>query len=144
MLRQFRRNSDGSAAIEAAIFAPLFLVIMLGITDLGAGMFVNMTANAAAQAGAAYAAINTNSTCTAPMTAACLRGIETAMNDAANNSSFCTGNVCLVSIGTCTDGSQKCISVTANYPYTPILPDAVYTWGASPQTYSSTITIRSQ
>jgi hypothetical protein len=65
------------------------------------------------------------------------------MNDAANNSSFCTGTVCLASIGTCADGSTKCISVTANYPYTPILPDAVYAWGKT-QTYSSTVTIRIQ
>jgi Flp pilus assembly protein TadG len=142
MLKQLGRNSDGSAAVEAAIFAPLFLVMMLGITDLGAGMFVNMTANAAAQAGAAYAVINTNSGCTT-LTAACLSGIKTAMNDAANDSSFCTGSVCLASIGACADGSPKCISVTANYPYTPILYNAAYTWAAT-QTYSSTITVRIQ
>jgi Flp pilus assembly protein TadG len=142
MLRQLCRSSDGTAAVETAIFAPLFLVMMLGITDLGAGMFVNMTANAAAQAGAAYAAINTNSGCKT-LTAACLSGIETAMNDAANNSSFCTGSVCLASIGECADGSPKCISVTANYPYTPILADPVYAWGNT-QTYSSTVTIRIQ
>ena len=142
MLRQFRRNPNGTAAVETAIFAPLFLVMMLGVTDLGAGMFVKMTANAASQAGAAFAVINTNSTCTS-LTGACLSGIKTAMNDAANNSSFCTGTVCLASIGTCADGSTKCISVTANYPYTPILPDAVYAWGKT-QTYSSTVTIRIQ
>ena len=143
MLREFRRTSDGSVAVETAIFAPVFLVMTLGITDLGSGMFVKMTVNAAAQAGAAYAAINTNSTCPS-LTAACLSGIETAMNDAANNSSFCTGTVCFASIGTCTDGSPKCISVTANYPYTPFLPDAAYTWAGSPQIYSSTITMRIQ
>jgi hypothetical protein len=118
------------------------LVMILGIADLGAGMFVKMTVNAAAQAGAAYAVINTNSAC-ATLTATCLSGIETAMNDAANNSSFCTGTVCLASIGVCADGSPKCISITANWPYTPFLPDAVYTW-ASAQNYSSTITLRIQ
>jgi Flp pilus assembly protein TadG len=142
MLKQLRRNSDGSAAVEAAIFLPIFLVMMLAVTDLGAGMFVKMTANAAAQAGAAYAAVKTNSTCL-NFTAACFTGIKTAMNDAANDASFCTGTVCLASVGICGDGSAKCISVTANYPYTPILPSAVYTWGKT-QTYSSTITIRIQ
>ena len=142
MPKQLCRSSDGTAAVETAIFAPIFLVMMLGITDLGAGMFVKMTANAAAQAGAAYAVINTNSACTT-LTATCLSGIKTAMNDAANNSSFCTGSVCLASIGACADGSPKCISVTANYPYTPILADAVYAWGKT-QTYSSTVTIRIQ
>jgi Flp pilus assembly protein TadG len=140
MLKHLSRSSGGTAAVETAIFAPIFLVMMLGITDLGAGMFVKMTANAAAQAGAAYAVINTNSVCA---TLTCLSGIKTAMNDAANGSSFCTGSVCLASIGACADGSPKCISVTANYPYTPILADAVYAWGKT-QTYSSTVTIRIQ
>src|SRR5215471_7022543 len=143
MISPLRGPTDGSVAVEAAIFAPVFLVMTLGIPDLGAGMFVKMTANAAAQAGAAYAAINTNSTCVS-LTAACLSGIHTAMDDAANNSSFCTGTVCLASIATCADGSPKCISVTANYPYTPFLPDAAYTWASPGQTYSSTITLRIQ
>ena len=141
--RQFVRNSVGSVAVETAIFTPVFLVMTLGITDVGAGMFVKMTVNAAAQAGAAYAAINTNSTCTS-LTAACLSGIETAMNNAANNSSFCTATVCLASIAACADGSPKCISVTANWPYTPFLPDAVYTWASPGETYSSTTTMRIQ
>jgi Flp pilus assembly protein TadG len=142
-LRRYSKNSAGSVAVEAAIFAPVFLVMTLGITDLGVGMFIKMTVNAAVQAGVAYAAINTNSTC-ATLTPACLSGIETAMNDAANNSSFCTGTVCLASVGGCSDGSPKCISVTANWPYTPFLPDAIYTWASAAQTYSSTITLRIQ
>jgi len=142
MIRKIRRNCDGTAAVEAAIFAPIFLVFTLGITDLGGGMFVRMTVNAAAQAGAAHAVININGQC-ASLTSACLSGIEAAMNDAAQNPSFCTSTVCLASIGACVDGSPKCISVTANYPYTPILPDAVYSW-ASTQNYTSTVTIRIQ
>jgi Flp pilus assembly protein TadG len=142
MLKQLSRSSDGTAAVETAIFAPIFLVMMLGITDLGAGMFVKMTANAAAQAGAAYAVITTNAACKT-LTTTCLSGIKTAMADAANDSSFCTGSVCLASIGGCADGSPKCISVTANYPYTPILADAAYAWGKT-ETYSSTVTIRIQ
>ena len=132
MIRQLRRNSDGSVAVETAIFTPIFLVMMLGVTDLGAGMFVRMQVNAAAQAGATYAVLNSS-----------IAGIEQAMNDASGNPSFCTSAVCTPTIGVCADGSPKCISVTANYPYTPLLPDAVYTW-ASAQNYSSTITLRIQ
>ena len=142
-MNRFLFCARGTAAVEAAIFAPIFLIFTLGITDLGTGMFVKMTANAAAQAGAAYAFFNTNSTCTT-LTMTCQNGINTAMNDAANNSSFCTSSVCPTpSIGPCADGSLKCITVTVNYPYTPILPSAVYTWGKT-RTYSSTITIRIQ
>ena len=124
------RNSDGSVAVEIALFTPIFLVMMLGITDLGAGMFVRMQVDAAAQAGATYAVLNSNTT-----------GIEPAMNDASGNPSFCTSAVCTAFIGGCADGSPKCIIVTANYPYTPLLPNAVYSW-ASAQNYSSTVTVR--
>jgi hypothetical protein len=143
-MRNFLFCARGAAAVEAAIFAPLFLLFMVGITDLGAGMFVKMTANAAAQAGAAYAAFNVTATCST-FTTTCLGNIKTAMNDAANDASFCTGSVCTASMSppTCTVGSTCVITVSANYPYTPILPDAVYTWGKT-QTYSSTVIIRIQ
>ena len=96
--------TSATAAVEAAIFSPLFLVLTLGVTDLGSGMFVRMTVNAAAQSGAAYAVINSGSTC-ASLTAACLSGIEKAMNDATGNSSFCTGSVCSASFTTCADAN---------------------------------------
>jgi Flp pilus assembly protein TadG len=145
MLRQlhrFTRNSVGSVAVETAIFAPVFLLLTLGITDLGTGMFVQMQVNAAAQSGAAYAVINSgSSSACATLSATCLSGIETAMNDATGNT-FCTGTVCPASLTSCADANGGiCFTVTANYPFTAILPDAVYTWG-SPQNYSSTVTVR--
>jgi Flp pilus assembly protein TadG len=143
MIRQLRRNSDGSVAVETAIFTPIFLVMMLGITDLGAGMFVRMQANATAQAGATYAVLNSSTPVCTTLTSTCLDGIQQAMNDASGNPSFCTSAVCTASIGECADGSPKCIIVTADYPYTPILPNAVYSWGAT-QNYTSTITLRIQ
>jgi Flp pilus assembly protein TadG len=143
MIRQLRRNSDGGVAVETAIFTPIFLALMLGVTDLGAGMFVRMQANAAAQAGATYAVLNSSNPVCTTLTTTCLDGIEQAMNDASGNPSFCTSALCTASIGGCSDGSPKCIIVTANYPYTPILPDAVYSW-ASAQNYSYTITLRIQ
>jgi Flp pilus assembly protein TadG len=146
-LRRFARNSVGTAAVETAIFAPIFLIFTLGITDLGVGMFVKMQVNAATQAGAAYAVINTYSgsppVC-ASMTATCLSNIQTAMNNASGNASFCTTATCTASFTSCADANGGiCFAVSANYPYTPILPDAVYTW-ASAQTYSSTVTVRIQ
>ena len=148
-LRRLFRSTTGTAAVEAAIFAPIFLIMTLGITDLGSGMFVRMSVNAATQAGAAYAIIKSSCTptpCTpicATLTSACLTGIKTAMNDATGVSSFCTGSVCTASITGCADGSPKCISVSVNYPFTPILPDVVYSWAQS-MTVSSTTTIRVQ
>jgi|SRR5215469_2997683 len=146
-LRRLFECTAASVAVEAAVFSPLFLTFTVGITDLGTSMFVGMQVNAAAQAGAAYAVIKSSCTptpCTpvcASLTSSCLNGIETAMNDATGNSSFCTGSVCTASIAGCADGSPKCITVTVNYPFSPILSDAVYAWAQS-LTYSSTVTIR--
>ena len=137
------RNSEGSVAIETAIFTPLFLVLMLATTDLGSGMFVRMQANAAAQAGATYAVLNSSNPVCTTLTATCSDGIQQTMNDASGNPSFCTSGTCTASIGGCADGSRKCIIVTANYPYTPLLPDAAYAW-ASSGSYSSTVTVRVQ
>jgi hypothetical protein len=134
-LRCFFHCTRATAAVEAAIFAPIFAAMMLGVTDLGAGMFVRMQVNAATQAGAAYAVIHSCGT-------TCASSIAAAMNDAAGDPFFCSKATCTASIEECADGSPKCIIVTAaDYPYTPILRDAVYSW-ASPQNYSSTITLR--
>jgi Flp pilus assembly protein TadG len=141
MSRQLCRHSDGSVAVETAIFTPIFLALMLGIADLGGGMFVRMQVNAAAQAGATYAVVNSTTPVCTTLTSTCLDGIQQAMNDASGNASFCTSAACTASIAGCADGSPKCIIVTADYPYTPILPDAVYSW-ASKKTVSSTITLR--
>jgi Flp pilus assembly protein TadG len=143
ILRRLFKCATGTAAVEAAIFLPIFLTLTLGVTDLGTGMFVRMTVNAAAQAGAAYAVINSDSAC-ASLTSACLTGIEAAMNDATGNPSFCMGTVCTASFTTCPDpNGGVCFIVSANYQFSPILPDAVYSW-AKFMTVASTATIRVQ
>ena len=133
-LRRLFRNADATAAVETAIFAPIFLTLTLGITDIGGGVFTRMSVNAAAQSGAAFAVINncSSSSCS---------GIQTAMNQAANNPSFCSGTNCTVSVTGCADGSPRCVVVTASYPWTPILPTALYSWTQA-ATISSTVTIR--
>lgn len=144
-LRRFLRSSDATAAVEAAIFAPILVVFTLGITDLGVGTFVGMTVNSAAQAGAAYAVINSGSTGTCgSLTPACISGVQTAMNNATGNSSFCTASsACQVAFNSCADpNGGVCFIVTANYLYSPILP-GLYSWAVS-QTYSSTATVRIQ
>ena len=140
-LLRFLGCTKASAAVEAAIFCPLFLVFLFGVADLGSGMYTSMTVNAAAQSGAAYAVINSSSSCTS-MSASCLAGIETAIDDATGNPSFCTGSVCSASFTSCADvNGGICFAVSANYPYTPMLPSALYGWAQS-STLSSTVTVR--
>lgn len=143
MLRRLLRANDGIAAVEAAIFTPVYLLLTLGITDLGTGMVVRMRVNAATQAGAAYAIVNKCAT-------SCLSAIKTAMNDAANDPAFCTNTVCTATIGACpaangdpNPASTSCITVSTSYTFTPLLPYAVYSWAQS-LTESSTTTARIQ
>lgn len=129
--------TTGTAAVEAAIFAPIFLTLTLGITDLGTGMFTRMTVNAATQAGAAYAVVNYSSGC-ATSTASCINGIETAMNDATGMDGsngqlpFCTAYVCSASLTSCPDpNGGNCFTVSASAPFTPILPSKFYSWSSA-------------
>ncbi len=99
-LRRLLHCRRATAAVEAAIFAPIFLLFTLGITDLGTRMFAFMQINAATQAGAIYVIghLGAGSVCET-LTPACLAGIKAAMNDAIGESSFCTGSVCTASMG---------------------------------------------
>jgi len=141
-LRRLLHCRRATAAVEAAIFAPIFLMFTLGISDLGAGLFAFMQINAATQAGGIYAVAHSGSgSVCETLTPACLTGIKVAMNDAIGDPSFCTGSVCTASIQGCADGSPKCIIVEATYPYSPILSDVVYTWTQS-VTIHGTTTVR--
>ena len=148
LLKDLLRCTCATAAVEAAIFAPIYLVLTLGVTDIGMGVFVRMT-----QAGALYAVVNYNTgkacerTTARPATwvnsGACVAAIKAVMNDATGDTSFCTGSVCgTPTIGPCADlASATCITVSANYPYTPLLPDVAYSW-AQATTVTSTSTVR--
>jgi Flp pilus assembly protein TadG len=149
ILGRLFRCTKAAVAVEAAIFTPFFLLLTIGITDLGSAMFVGMQVDAAAQSGASYAVINFGSAanpgvCYSGPSGACLSGITTAMDDAIGNSSFCTVSVCAASFTSCADPNGGiCFAVSANYPFTPFLSDAVYSW-ATAMTYSSTVTVRIQ
>lgn len=132
LIRRLLEKGDGTAAVEAAIFAPVFLILTLGVTDLGMGMYARMESNAATQAGAAYAVIHPG---------ASLSSIQAAMNDATGDPSFCSSATCSASVAACVDGAPKCIVVSTMYEYRPLLPDIVYSWAQSSMV-EYTITIR--
>lgn len=132
MIKNLLHCDSATAAVEAAIFTPIFLLFTFGITDLGAAMFARTQINAATQAGAIYAVVNSASTCKTPFGPACLTAINAAMNDATGDASFCTGTVCTATTGACDDDpAGTCIIVTATFPYSPILLDTAYVWARS-------------
>ena len=144
-LRDLVACTRAAAAVEAAFVAPLFLMLTVGITDLGSAMYEQMAVNAAAQAGAAYAVMHDQpgDTCET-LTSTCLTNIEMAMNDASGGLSVSASPA--PTIAGCADGSPTCVIVTASYQCTAanhclILPDAAYSWAMS-LNLSSTATIR--
>lgn len=51
------RDRSGQAAVEFALIAPAFFLIMFGVMDFGRAMWINSTIEHAAAEGARYAAI---------------------------------------------------------------------------------------
>jgi len=147
MIRHLLRCTRGTAVVEAAIFAPLFVIMTLGVTDIGSGMFFKMTVNAATQSGAAYALVNSGSgSVCQTLTTSCASGIDTAINEAVGGLFTCTPSVCSKTFAACTDpAGGMCFVVTVNYLPTnwPILPSAAYSWAQS-MTLSSISTVRVQ
>src|SRR6516164_8053666 len=115
ILRRLFRCTSATAAVEAAIFTPVLLIFTLGVIDLGSGMFLKMTVDAVAQAGASYAVINysagSSPTC-ASLTQTCINDIEAAMTDAAGGLFSCSARSCPVSFTSCTDNNGGiCFSI---------------------------------
>lgn len=54
--RRTRHGTTGVAAIEFALAAPVFLVLLTGLVEIGFGVYQAMEAQNAAEAGALYAA----------------------------------------------------------------------------------------
>lgn len=132
-------NCDGTAALETAVVLPLFVVLTFGITDVGGGVFTRMSVNAASQAGASYAVSHYADT-SPPIS---LAAIQTAMNQAAGSSSFCsppTGS-CTASVPSQCPPTPCVVTVTASHSWTPILPTRTYSW-AIPIGITYTTTIR--
>ena len=142
ILHRFLSCAHAAAAVEAAIIMPLFLIVFVGIVDLGTAMFEQMTVNAASQAG--IAAIMKNSGTVSGS------NYQQAMNDAAGNP---PGGIKSPTgyplIATCTDPlGGGCLTVKASYDFRPILLKSFFgTWVPdSPPGFhlTSTIVVRIQ
>ena len=122
----------GAVAIEAAISVPLFIILTMGIVNLGTAMFDLAAVNAAAQAGAAYGIINGTVSGS---------GFQTAMNDAANGLTITASPA--PTIGGCADGSPECVTVTARYAFTPFLGTSAFArWVPTTFNFLATVTVR--
>jgi Flp pilus assembly protein TadG len=110
MLVNFLRSDRAAAAVETVIVLPIYLLLTVGIADFGIAMFENMQVNAAAEAGAAYAAFNGGSTAYA----------QTEMH-AAVDSAITNDPKLTVTANCCNNGE---VTATASYPFAATIPYA--------------------
>ncbi|MBX3529557.1 MAG: pilus assembly protein [Rhizobiaceae bacterium] len=58
ILRRFRRDRSGASALEFALLAPVFLLILAGVVDIGSLLHTKYRLNSAIAAGSNYALVN--------------------------------------------------------------------------------------
>ncbi len=56
--RSRRRGEAGTAAVEFGLFLPLFVILLVGLVEIGFAMFGSMQVYSAVEAGALYASRN--------------------------------------------------------------------------------------
>lgn len=141
------RNERGSAAIEFALMSPVFVILLVGVVELGFAGLGAMRVQDAAEAGALYAQVNgwdADGITAAVTNATGATGI-TATPAPVN---FCGcpgagGITAAACTDTCADGSKpgSYITVSASMPRLSIMPETVSTL---PETLTAHSTVRIQ
>ena len=149
--RLILRRSDGAAALEFAILAPVFAVTLIAIVDFAFAFYSKLQLASAVAAGAQYAYVNGQSL-TSSTASAFITNVQTVVGGAsaltissptvyynnvasgANaNNCYCISNTGTWTTGTCGAACSvngptagKYVSISANYTYTPIFPTDRY------------------
>lgn len=152
--RRLWRRDNGSVAAEMGIVALLLITLIAGTLEFGMIIFQIMEVNSAAEAGAAYAAVNGFNCPGTPDTAQC---IETAVTAATGLQSLqaspapttfcgCPGTSGITSASctaTCANGDQAGIYVTVNAQYSYAFGQYARLLGlSSPLTATSTVRVQ--
>ena len=145
-LRCLRRN-EGVAAVEFAIIAPVLVVILAMIADLGLGFRYQMQVGHAARAGLQYAlnnGWNSASVIAAVTSATGLTGISASPAPFTSCGCATGSGISAAACGSnCPTGGTAgtYVTVNASYAYTPILP---YPSLSSPMTLTAQAVARIQ
>lgn len=120
------QSTDGVAAIELAVLAPLLLFTFVCITDLGLGVYANMQVDNAAQYGAQYAM--TNGYDASAISSAVKSTSDIDLNVTPTSFCGCPGATGVAQVSLCnvqcSDGSMPgtFVTVTVTHNYTTLLP----------------------
>jgi Flp pilus assembly protein TadG len=147
LVRALRARSDGLAAVEFAVIAPVLSLVMICTVDVGLGFYRKMQVQNAAQAGAEYAAthgFNASAIASAMSAATGLTSVQASPQPA----QFCgcpsTGGVATATCGTnCTGGAQAgtYVAVSAQADYTTLIPYPLF---PDSYTFTAQSTVRIQ
>lgn len=122
--------SEGLAAIEFALVAPLLLLLVTGAFDFGRGLWYQQQVASAAQAGAVYAAAQGWNATAANIDSAITTATSLAVSASPAPAWICgcpgasTGIMSISCGSACPDGSSPAhyVTVSAQASYSPLLP----------------------
>jgi Flp pilus assembly protein TadG len=113
------------AAIEFGLLAPVLMVLLFGLVDVGALTYQEMEVVAAAHAGAAYVIQNGYSAGGVSTAVTGATGMTITATPAPSTQSACanTGALVVTANATCSDGSKPgtYVVITAQATFTPII-----------------------
>jgi len=132
-LADLRRSRSAAAAIEFAFIMPVFLIMFVGVVDLGMMLVEDYRLDQAVAAGAEFAAVNAssvNSTNGATLASNIATAVESANGNAWANDTVVVndGPSVTVSNGTPTSGGT---ASNANNCYCPTGSPPNWNWGSS-------------
>lgn len=110
ILARLRRCAKGASAVEFALVAPIFLMMVLGMMEIGRALWIKNTMQYAVEEAARYAIINTDAT-TAQVTSYAAGKVPGTWN--VDSSNFSTS--------TSTSGGVKYYTITGSYDFVPMV-----------------------
>jgi Flp pilus assembly protein TadG len=123
----FRNMDRGSSLLEFALIAVVFILVLLGVVEMGRMVLVYTTVANAARAGARYAIVHggdrTGTGADGPSGPGNISQVQTVVKNFASAGLLTTGNLTISVIypnGANAVGSP--VSVTVTYPYDPLVP----------------------
>jgi Flp pilus assembly protein TadG len=123
ILKCLRADENGASAVEFGLLSTVLLLIVMGMVDLGIGIFHKMELTSAARAGAQYAVLKGYDSSTLQTV---VQGSTNLSSVSVASSRFCECSTGVTPTGTapsctCSTGTvRKFITVTASYSYVPI------------------------
>jgi Flp pilus assembly protein TadG len=126
------RSRNGSAAVEFAIIAPILLVIIVGVADIGQLLFTRFRLDAAASAGAGYALVQAAKVTAAEGPALATQVAALARSDAGSNVATVTVTINNGPVATASGSGAVTASGTASGADQCYCPQASpFAWGAA-------------